>query len=59
MPTVVFIMWLRLFHVHFIVDSLMPMSLSIFASLDVTHPMGMNQRTAFRYLRDVNVCWGG
>ena len=56
MPTVVFIMWLRLFHVHFIVDSLMPMSLSIFASLDVTHPMGMNQRTAFRYLRDVNVC---
>ena len=28
-------------------------------SMSHIHPMGMNQRFAFRYLRDVNVCWGG
>ena len=30
-----------------------------YVCLEVTHPMGMNQRTAFRYLRDVNVCCSG
>jgi len=37
-PTVVFVMWLRLFNAHFTFGSLLQMYLQIFASRDVTHP---------------------